>query len=214
VDDIPIAPEDAWRKPPTKPGAASPQSPATHAPPRRNFFVALIAGVIGAVVGLVPLAAGVAVYLDPLFRKKKASSSAIQVASIDKLPDSAEGDVYLGQFPVIADRTDAWNMFPNERIGSVYLVVPKGTKQVKAFNAICPHLGCMVDMQTAGEGFKFKCPCHTSAFNSDGSRIMPCVAPRDMDELECRTDPHDGRVDVLVVFQSFQPGLAEKKAKS
>ena len=43
---------------------------------------------------------------------------------------------------------------------------------------------------------------------------MPCVAPRAMDELECVTTERDGRIEVAVVYQNFQPGLEQKKVKS
>ena len=53
-------------------------------------------------------------------------------------------------------------------------------------------------------------------FTLDGERILPCVAPRAMDELECKLEPvgDEGRLNVSVVFKNFQPGLAEKKEKS
>ena len=211
MDDIPLAPLSG----PSRPGssAAHGRGAPPVEPPRRNFVVSFLAAVIGGLVGLVPFAAGVATYLDPL-RRSKASGGAIPVTSLDKLPDSSAGDVLLGQFPVVADRSDAWNLYPKERIGSVYLVVPKGSKKIKALNTICPHLGCAVDTQSASGLTKFYCPCHTSSFSLDGERIMPCVAPRAMDELECVTTERDGRIEVAVVYQNFQPGLEQKKVKS
>jgi menaquinol-cytochrome c reductase iron-sulfur subunit len=200
------------------PGAKPPGhagSPARVEPPRRNFLVGFFAAVIGGLVGLVPLAAGLATYLDPI-RRTRPKGLTVPLTTLDAIPDAQAGTVLIGQFPVIYDRTDAWNLYPDERIGSVYLVVPQGSDKIKALNTICPHLGCAVDTQkTAGGGTKFYCPCHTSSFSLDGERILPCVAPRAMDELECKVEPAEGgRLNVSVVYQSFQPGLAEKKAKT
>lgn len=185
-------------------------------PPRRNFFVSAVAFVIGSLVGVVPFLAGIATYLDPLSPdRKKKTGTAIPLTTLDSIPDASAGDVLINQYPVIADRVDAWNLYPQERIGSVYLVVPKGTKEVKALNTICPHLGCAVDTQQKGSETIFYCPCHTSSFTLDGTRIPGCVAPRNMDELQCITKPAPGGgFEVSVVYQSFQPGLEEKKVKS
>ncbi|MCE9605925.1 MAG: Rieske 2Fe-2S domain-containing protein [Planctomycetia bacterium] len=184
-------------------------------PPRRSFLMEFFAAAIGGVVGLVPLAAGALVYFDPL-RRKKPAASAVPITSLDAIPDATNGDALIGIYKISANRQDAWNLYPNEPIGSVYLVVPKGTKEVKALNATCPHLGCFVDVNQSEGGYSFLCPCHTSAFHGDGSRIMPCVSPRDMDELVCKTEPNSDKsgYDVSVVFQNFQPGLAKKTPKT
>jgi len=216
VDDIPLAPEPPKRGT-VYPGAKPSVHGGSHGhaqPPRRNFLVGFFAAVIGGLVSLVPLAAGLLTYLDPL-RRTSTKGVLIPLTTLDAIPDAKADTVLIGQFPVINDRTDAWNLYPQERIGSVYLVVPKGTDQIKALNTICPHLGCAVDTQkTAGGGTKFYCPCHTSSFALDGERNMPCVAPRAMDELKCKQEMVDGRWNISVVFENFLPGLAEKKAKS
>lgn len=217
MDDIPLAPDG----PPLRKGQTPPVVPQHghgapfQEPPRRSFFTQALAALIGGLVGLVPLVAGVAVYLDPL-RRKKGKASAVPVTTLDALPDASQSDAFVGLYKIVANRQDAWNLYPNEPVGAVYLVVPKGTKQVKALNATCPHLGCFVDLQQKPDGdYSFKCPCHTSAFKGDGTKIEPCVSPRDMDELECVTKPRDGGgFDVSVVFENFQPGLEEKKPKT
>src|SRR5215470_5328436 len=80
------------------------------AAPRRNVLAAAIAVIVGGFVGFVPFAAGLATFLDPLFRRKKAGEGSaerqpIRVASLDALP--ADGTPV--QVPVMADLTDAWN---------------------------------------------------------------------------------------------------------
>jgi menaquinol-cytochrome c reductase iron-sulfur subunit len=219
VDDIPLAPEPAKYGTAVGGKRVSTQAvpPVLPAPPRRNFLVGFFAAVIGGIVGLVPFVAGLATYLDPIRpSRRKTKGVSIPLTTLDSIPDATNGTVLIGQFPVINDRVDAWNLYPDERIGSVYLVVPQGSKQPKALNAICPHLGCQVDtQQIPGGGTKFYCPCHTSSFSLDGERILPCVAPRAMDELECKLDKvGENQWNVSVVFQNFLPGLAEKKAKS
>ena len=219
MDDIPLAPATpAVRKNQSGPLPSSAQTPGAHGvgfqeTPRRSFIENALAALIGGLVGLVPLAAGVAVYLDPL-RRKRGAASAIPVTTLDAVPDASKQDVLVGLYKIMADRQDAWNLYKNEPVGAVYLVVPKGTQEIKALNATCPHLGCFVDVQQGTEGYSFKCPCHTSAFTGDGSRIMPCVSPRNMDEMKCTVAKVDGRLDVSVVFENFQPGLEEKKPKT
>ncbi|MBL9082461.1 MAG: Rieske 2Fe-2S domain-containing protein [Planctomycetales bacterium] len=224
MDEIPLAPDG----PSLRKGAnsatvaaagkhAHPHGPGVlfREPPRRGFLYNAFAAITGALVGLAPLAAGIAVYLDPL-RRKKAAASAIPVTTLDAIPDASKGDVLVGLYKIVADRQDAWNTYVNEPVGAVYLVVPKGTKEIKALNATCPHLGCFVDLQQSAAGYSFKCPCHTSAFNGDGTKIEPCVSPRDMDSMECVVKKRitGDQLDVSVVFENFQPGLEEKKRKS
>lgn len=218
MDDIPVAPLSDSPRPRSAGGPTTPGKPA-HAPAtegsRRGFFYNLFTALMAGLVAVVPVAAGLAVYFDPIRRKSKLGSF-LPVTTIDKLPDASKGDALIGRFQILADRVDAWNIYPNEPIGGVYLVVPKGKQEIVAFHATCPHLGCGVDVREDEKGnFSFKCPCHTSAFNSDGSRQMPCVSPRDMDVLECEMKPvPGGGQEVFVKFQNFLPGIEAKKVKS
>jgi menaquinol-cytochrome c reductase iron-sulfur subunit len=183
-------------------------------PPRRSFLYHALTAVVGGIVALVPLAAGLATYFDPLLRKKSKADAMLPVTTLDKIPDASKADVLIGRFPIMADRNDAWNKYPNEPVGGVYLVVPKGTHEVKALQMTCPHLGCAVDVQSTGDTSIFKCPCHTSAFTLTGERIMPCVSARNMDELKCEVKTVGGKQEVFVQFQNFQPGLEAKKVKA
>lgn len=218
MDNIPVSPLDKSLL--AHKSTTATKTPPSHTttvagPPRRSFMMEFFAATIGGLVALVPVLAGVAVYLDPL-RRKKAAASATPITTLDAIPDTSAGDALIGVYKINANRQDAWNLYPNEPVGSVYLVVPKGTQTVKALNATCPHLGCFVDVNQSTEGYGFLCPCHTSAFHGDGSRVMPCVSPRDMDELECKVvKKADGDgYDVSVVFQNFQPGLEKKTPKT
>src|SRR4051812_13963194 len=162
---------------------------------RRTFVKKVLAVAIGTIIVLVPSAAGLAVLFDPLRHKSK-SGEFLPVTNLDALPD----DDLPHAFQVIADRRDAWNMYPAQRIGAVYL--RRSKDQVKAFNVVCPHLGCFVD--TAADG-SFKCPCHNSAFHKDGSLIEGSVSPRGLGELE--VDPAALKHGIVKVrFQNYEAG--------
>lgn len=197
-------------EPPPPPESTT--SPAPIQPPRRNILAALAAIVVGAVVGFVPFAAGLATFLDPLLKRKMNGADAGEakrplrrVASLASLP--ADGTPV--QVPVIADLTDAWNSEPNQPIGAVYL--RRSGDKVECFNAICPHAGCFVAY--AADRKLFQCPCHTSSFQLDGQRIHPTPSPRDMDPLA--VDPEKLKEgEVWVEFVNYYPGKEHREEKS
>jgi menaquinol-cytochrome c reductase iron-sulfur subunit len=182
------------------------------APPRddrRWFFAAATTVVAGALVVLTPLAVGVASFLSPLFRKQK--SFKVRVALLSQTLD----DGLPRYFPVSVDREDAWNRYPDQQVGGVYLVRQPGTEQPIAFTAKCPHAGCFIGY-TKGDDH-FQCPCHTSAFHLDGSRLHGDaeVAPRGMDQLPVELRPLGGPqgesiTEVWVEFIDFLTGRKEQ----
>src|SRR5689334_19663814 len=117
----------------TKPKIESPSPDG-----RRGFLKRLLAGIISAFLGLVPVGAGLTVMLDPL-RRKIGSDDAVPVTSLDGLPQ----DGVPRKFPVLATRIDAWNKFTHVPVGAVYLRRLSDGK-LQAFNAMCPHAGCFV----------------------------------------------------------------------
>jgi len=177
--------------------------PKVESPPangRRGFLKRLLAGIISAFLGLVPVGAGLTVLLDPL-RRKVGSNDAVPIASLDALPD----DGVPRKFPVLATRIDAWNTFVQVPVGAVYLRRLPGGK-LEAFNVMCPHAGCFVDFDAERSGFS--CPCHNSTFTVEGKiadRSSP--SPRALDSLE--VELRDGKM-VWVKFRNFQAGRAEK----
>lgn len=184
-------------EPPASPSAEAP-------PPRRSFLVAAAAVVTGAIVSLTPLAAGIAYFLDPLLKRRPTMRGAdaegfLQVANLTELPD----DGTPLRFALSADKIDAWNLFRNQTIGTVYLRKLAGT--VVAFNDTCPHLGCKVDYKASNK--TFFCPCHASAFSLDGEKTN-AIPPRGLDTLEVKVDA-DSRV--WVKYQNFQRGVAAKE---
>jgi Rieske Fe-S protein len=169
---------------------------------RRGFFKKLASGVIGFVLGLVPIGSGIGFLLDPL-RRRSQQNGFVRVTSVDTLPTGVPR-----RFTVTATKVDAWNRSPDEPIGAVYLV-RRGEREVSAYQVICPHAGCSVDYRRDQK--QFHCPCHQSSFNLDGSIASPeNPAARGMDELEVKLEGQD----VLVHYQEFQPGTSKKIALS
>ena len=170
---------------------------------RRNFFVEAMALVCGGLATLTPVAAGVWMFLDPLRRRSEAATF-LPVTELKSLPD----DGVPRQFAVVADRIDAWTGFAAEPIGAVYLRRKKGSDEVEALSATCPHAGCFVQIDP--EEKCFRCPCHSSRFTVDGQMVAPSPSPRAMDGLACRVDNNGG---VAVKWQNFYTGIADKVAK-
>ena len=167
---------------------------------RRGFLKKFFAVVLGGVATLIPVAAGVAVFLDPL-RRKSSRKTFVRVTTLDALSD----DGSPLKFPVLADRVDAWNRFSDVPIGAVYLR-RAGQNNVEALNVVCPHAGCFVDFKA--ERGKFLCPCHNSLFAADGTianTSSPAARPLDSLDVELRNEK-----EIWVKFQNFQAG---KKAK-
>lgn len=174
-------------------------------PPRRSFLFKAAAVVVGAIAVLIPSAAGLAVLLDPL-RRKAGAAGFLRVTTVDALPT----DGSPRKFPVLADKSDAWNKYPNSPIGAVYLV-RKPDASILAFNTRCPHAGCYVDALPNGQGFH--CPCHNSHFASDGSVQLGSPSPRGLDPLEINPIAlKDGVIEVR--FENFIAGTAERTPRT
>jgi Rieske Fe-S protein len=179
-----------------------PQPPGEN---RRGFFASIAAVLCGAVGLLVPAVAGLAAFLNPL-RQKSQSGTLRKLAAIDMLPE----DGTPRRFSVIADRTDAWNYFPNAPIGAVFLRLDPASNKVRAFQVICPHAGCSITYQASPEGGKFFCPCHVASFDLAGDPTdTGSPSPRPMDRLDVEIRNH---TEVWVRFENFRTGTATKVA--
>jgi menaquinol-cytochrome c reductase iron-sulfur subunit len=165
-------------------------------------FTAILAG---AAAMLTPAAAGIIAFLNPL-RQKTRAGEFIRVTNLDSLPEDGSPQ----KFPVIADRRDAWNLFPNEPIGAVYLR-RTGNNKVEALQVVCPHAGCTIMLESGKDGKKFLCPCHTACFDLAGKRLdAASPSPRDMDSLDAEIRENN---EVWVKFQNFTPGISRKFAQ-
>lgn len=194
------------QQPDSAAGHGAPDFLAVPPEPRRGFVKQFLAIVVGGLAGLVPAAVGVATFLNPLRKsvkdKQRPSGSDAEgyysVAPLDLL--SATPQVYK----IIADRKDAWNTFPKDAIGAVYLS-RAGSDEVLAFNVSCPHAGCTVAYREGKQAYH--CPCHNSMFALDGQRGAESPSARNLDSLEAKIV--DGIV--WVKFQKFKAGCEEKK---
>lgn len=175
------------------------------AEPRRGFISKGAAILVGGLVGVFPAAVGIATFLNPLRKsvrdQQRPSGSNdegyFRVAPFDGLTSVPQA------FKIIADRKDAWNVYPKEAIGAVFLQKVSDS-EVRAFNVSCPHAGCSVDYRNQA----YHCPCHNSSFEMDGACHPKSPSPRPLDSLDCKVV--DGVV--FVKFQNFKAGVAEKKA--
>jgi Rieske Fe-S protein len=169
-------------------------------PDRREFLKGAACIALGACALGIPIAAGVRVLVSPLSARTGDGGVRVKLATLNALP--AGGAPLL--FEVRVERTDAWTRHPLTAIGAVFLQ-RTGEREVRAFNASCPHLGCAVEWRN--ESKTFYCPCHNSSFASDGAVIQPSPAARQLDALEAEVSD-DGSVWVL--FQNFEAGKKEK----
>ncbi len=181
---------------------------AKHASPsgknRRGFLAQALAVICGGAALLVPTAVGLLAALNPL-RQKSQSGQFMRLGSLDLLPD----DGTPRKVPVIADRADAWNRYPAEPVGAVFLRRTGG--EVLALQVICPHAGCSIGFEGSGKDGKFFCPCHAASFDLVGKRMdQTSPSPRDMDTLEVEIR---NKSEVWVKFQTFGVGIGAKVAQ-
>ena len=173
-------------------------------PGRRDFLLKAAAVGIGAVTTLVPAGAGLVTLLDPLRHKARAGTF-LRVATLNALPE----DGTPRQYPVVSERQDAWNKFPQVRVGAVYLR-RTAAKEVQAINVVCPHAGCFVNYQPDQK--QYLCPCHNSSFALDGAiKDRSSPSPRALDTLEVKVSDDGG---VWVKFENYRAGTHEKVVAS
>jgi cytochrome b6-f complex iron-sulfur subunit/menaquinol-cytochrome c reductase iron-sulfur subunit len=183
-------------KPEVAPESSPPQPPAPR-PGRRALTLAVVVGSCAvAAAAVIPVTAFVA---SPV-GSKGAGGRWVRTLRLDQLVEGEPKRV-----AIVDDRRDAWTVERGVELGSVWLVKQGG--KVTALSAVCPHLGCSVNVVTGGgQPAGFACPCHTSAFDGDGKRRSG-PSPRDMDALGTRIE--DGGV-VAVDFRRFRIGIPEK----
>ncbi|MCA9176719.1 MAG: Rieske 2Fe-2S domain-containing protein [Planctomycetales bacterium] len=180
--------------------------------PRRGFMFQFLTGFIGFAVGLVPAAMGAMFALNPLMKKKNAAGegggggeSADGFVNLRVTAESLPENGTPQEFKVRADKVDAWNKFKDVEIGTVWLRRNK-EGEIIAFSTICPHLGCAIDYRSSDGDFY--CPCHTSTFNLDGEK-QNSIPPRNMDQLEIRTDEQTG--ELWVKYEKFRAATHDKE---
>ncbi len=103
---------------------------------------------------------------------------------------------------VIADERDGYTVTKDQLLGSLWLV-RKGD-QITALSAVCPHLGCSIDLHADKQSYF--CPCHVSKFSIGGDAVSG-PSPRAMDPLATRVV--DGFVEVD--FRRYRQGIPTKE---
>jgi menaquinol-cytochrome c reductase iron-sulfur subunit len=169
------------------------------ADPRRGFLKLVVAA-LGATGGVVATVPGLALLSHPLRRKTvTGGEEPIRVRTVP-------AEILAGtpvRVDLVADRQDGWLKLAKVRVGAAWLV-RSSTGQIRAFSTVCPHLGCGIDWDAGAE--KLMCPCHQSAFATDGTRLAG-PAPRDLDELEVIAT----EAEIRVRYQRFRPGSKLKE---
>lgn len=189
-------------KPPPPPDSSPP--PDANREPRPARRVVTLAVIVGGCAVAAAAAIPAAAFVAAPASSKGAGGRWVRTLRLDQLVDDQPKRV-----AIVADRRDAWTLERNVELGSVWLV--KHGDTITAFSAVCPHLGCSVNVAPgagAGPGARgagFACPCHTSAFDADGKR-QSGPSPRDMDVLATRVEEGFVAVD----FRRFRIGIADK----
>jgi Rieske Fe-S protein len=161
---------------------------------RRSFLRWVING-LSAIIAIILGVPAIAFLIDGRNRKVQASGFK-RLARVSELTVDQPRE-----FVIRATRWDGWNLYPNEVVGRVFLVLRKAVPEtehreeikpennpqeyVEAFTTICPHLGCSINY-TGNRAEPFVCPCHGGRFNMLGQRILTGAnnpAPRGMDSL-------------------------------
>jgi menaquinol-cytochrome c reductase iron-sulfur subunit len=167
---------------------------------RRGFLAKLSAVLLAVIAVAVPVVTGLVTFLNP-WRQRGAMAKYYRVTSLSSLSAGAPPS----RFPVVSERSDAWNRLPAQTIGVVFLR-RVDDKTVEAFQAMCPHAAGFVTFDAAGN--EFVCPYHGARFTPDGARHDPhhCASPRDLDRLavELRGD------EVWVEYRTFATGTPQK----
>ncbi|RMG34247.1 MAG: hypothetical protein D6725_14555 [Planctomycetota bacterium] len=174
---------------------------------RRSFAVQAVTAILSVLLVIIPLIPCLGFFLTPLLRRKGAEAGsgrrdAEGFVRLDIDPTALPEDGSPVMVTVFDDEIDAWNKFPDQPVGTVWLRKTEDGR-VLALSTICPHLGCMVDFRPGRRDFF--CPCHTSAFDLNGQRLNQ-IPPRNMDELEVKVA--DGVL--WVRYRTFRAGTPEK----
>ena len=147
---------------------------------RRSFLKLLPLGVVAGVFASIGGAAFR--FLRP--RLGAVSDAWLDVANVSEL----KGPQPLPR-KIVAENIAGWDITTVEH--DVF-VLPEKNKQV--LSAVCPHEGCEVAWDQAGN--RFSCPCHESYFAADGARLSG-PATRGLDSLPMRVQ--DGKLQVQYI---------------
>ncbi|MBC8355271.1 MAG: Rieske 2Fe-2S domain-containing protein [Planctomycetes bacterium] len=186
----------------------------------RRSLLKWISRVIGCTSALIVAVPGISFITAPL--RRRSSNGAIK-QRVAKLKNLRVGEPK--QVAITGSRQDAWVHYSEEVVGRAWVVretddsVAPGETLVRAFSAICPHLGCAV--RHDGER-GFNCPCHKAFFELSGQPLSEVElghknpTPRGLDDLECQLveDEQSGEWWVEVGYEKFEHGLTTKVSRA
>lgn len=167
---------------------------------RRRALLAIVAG-----GGAIAVAAGAPTIAAVIAPARSAGRGGVRYA-VGKLDDLEIG--VPKKVAIVGDEVDGWTRAPKRKLGAVWLH-RRGERDVEAFSATCPHLGCAIDaaLDAAGNARGYECPCHDSSFGLDGARGSG-PSPRGMDPLPVEIAA-DGVVSVT--FKRFRIGTRDRQ---
>jgi Rieske Fe-S protein len=94
----------------------------------------------------------------------------------------------VGRFVFFSDKRETTFSLPLQNIkeGITYiqssqLFIYKNQHSIDILDAHCTHMGCILSYDETQQ--QFKCPCHKSKFDSDGTRLSG-PAKRNLDKIE------------------------------
>lgn len=167
---------------------------------RRRKFLKYCTGILSSLYALI-LTVPALGFLFSTLKRGKQKKEDYQLAKLNELEPGVPQ-----RFTINDQRTDAWTKYPSGPIGSVWISKAKDDT-VTAFSSTCPHLGCVVDYVASDE--VYFCPCHAATFEPDGAMVSG-PQPRGMDHLNTAIKTIRGEKWVVVEFQKFETGIAEK----
>jgi menaquinol-cytochrome c reductase iron-sulfur subunit len=141
---------------------------------RRNFYVAAIYGIWGAIMAALSIPAFIYLFFPPRLRKE---NEWVQVGDITRLTPDAPVEMVFRRI-----RVDGWKVNSEK---STAWVVKSADNQVVAFGPQCTHLGCAYHWDEGKN--EFLCPCHSSLFSLSG-KVISGPAPRPLDRFETKIE--------------------------
>jgi cytochrome b6-f complex iron-sulfur subunit/menaquinol-cytochrome c reductase iron-sulfur subunit len=164
-------------------------------PIKRRSFLGVISGVI---VGGIAAILGVTIgrYTITPALANSSEDEWTDIGSIAEIPESQPV-----RRNVIVSQNAGWGRFSTERL---VWVIREGQSLV-VFSAVCPHLGCTVNVRAEG----FVCACHSSKWDAMGQKISG-PTPRNLDVLEHRIEN-----DLLKIrYRNFRQGIPVREVIS
>jgi cytochrome b6-f complex iron-sulfur subunit len=145
---------------PTSADRSSNMAPAAAAPDRgrRRFMQGLLGFSIVSMVAMV--VAPIVGFLIPPKTEASGAGEKTPAGSLNDLPVGTGEVVAMGSSPVIVVRTDD----------------SSANSGVKAFSAVCTHLGCIVEYDSTSN--QIHCPCHDGRFNPANGAVVSGPPPQ------------------------------------